>query len=513
MPLNYPASLIPSIESTKSAIRQRLACLGRPDLIHLVGSVVGPIAVGLALGAILVFSKSLPPDWAGLVTLATLVPTIALLANHMSKLLLITLVVDIPLGLDIALGDRPHIGSVSGFLISLMTMALVVGYAIWLVTKSARGKSRVYTHKDMTIPALVYLFFVLLSTFQAVDVWFSFAQVFLQIQFVLMYFYVINHIRTWSDVRTVFLALTLCLLFEGILMLAQYLTGFQLAGLTIQSRATGSVITSATRRVAGTLGSPNSAATYVAASLAIAFAAYLTDGRLVNKKLALIAMLVGVLALMATQSRTGWGIFAVSMLILTVQAVRRHVGVKAILMLLIVALIIGAGFSEQIIERITADDRGSAESRVWYSKLAFNILEDHAFTGIGVNNLWLVMHDYLPLELLGLKRQYRHLIHNKYLLVWTETGLFGLLSFLWLLAAACRRAILSLRRASDPYTSIVMAGLLAALAVYLIHMLSDPIATRVRMQLFWFILALITATSRIARNSEGTRDPILQSGR
>lgn len=509
--MNYPASLIPNIESAKSAIRQRLACLGRPDLIHLVEGIVGPIAVGLTLGAVLVFSRSLPPDWAGLVTLATLVPTVALLANHMRKLLLTTLVVDIPLGLDIALGDRPHIGSVSGFVISLMTMALVVGYAVWLVRKSTRGRPRVYTHKDMTVPALVYLFFLLLSAFQAVDVWFSFVELFLQIQFLLMYFYVINHVRTWTDVRTVFFALTLCLLLEGILMLAQYFTGFQLSGLTIRSRATRSVITSATSRVGGTIGSPNGAATYMAVSLAIAFAAYLTDGRLVNKKLVLIAMLVGVPALMATQSRTGWSIFAVSMLILTVQALRRRVGVQAILLLLIVALIIGVGFSEQIIERITADDHGSAEGRLWYSELAFNILEDYVFTGIGANNLWLVMHDYLPLELLGLKREYRHLIHNKYLLVWTETGLFGLLSFLWLLAAACRRAILSLRRTGDAYTSIVITGLLAALVVYLIHMLSDPIATRVRMQLLWLILALIAATSQIARDTKGIEDPILQS--
>jgi len=494
------AHLAPS----RSAIERQLGTLNRLESIRKAAEIIAPVVAGLVLGAIVLFARELPSEWAGLVILATISPTVVLLVNDVRKLLLITLVVDIPLGLDIMLGDQPgHVGGSTGFSVSLMTMALVVGYAIWLAERPASSQSKIRTHKDITVPALVYLFFLLVSAFQAVDVWFSIVQLFLEIQFLLMYFYVINHVKTRAAVRLIFTILVLCLFFESVVMLLQYFVGFELTALGIGTQTTGSSIASATKRVGGTIGSPNGAATYLATSLAITFAAYLTGNRLINKKLTLIALLVGCAALVTTQSRSGWIACTVAMLILVTQALRKQVGVRAVLLLLVVAVIIGAVFSTQIIDRLTTDDQGSAESRTWYNELAFNIINAHMFTGIGLNNLWLVMRDYLPLELLGSKHsQYLYIVHNKYLLVWAETGLFGFLAFLWLLLAACRRALQALIQTKDVYTSIVITGLLSALVVYLLHMSSDPFASRVRMQPVWLIMALIAATSQLAGETE-----------
>ena len=87
------------------------------------------------------------------------------------------------------------------------------------------------------------------------------------------------------------------------------------------------------------------------------------------------------------------------------------------------------------------------------------------FTGVGVNNMWLIalQRDYLPLELAG--RKQLNVIHNKYLLVWVELGLFGFLAFLWFLLAACVRALRALIHASDAKASITITGLLAALSL------------------------------------------------
>jgi len=477
----------------------------------MVGNVAGPVAVGLTLGVVLVLVRQLPSRWAGLVILATMAPTVVLLVNNVRKLLLAVLVVDIVLGLDISLAERSgHIGAPSGFIVSLMTIALAVGYALWITNKPGDGKPKVYTHKDITLPALIYLFALLVSAFQAVDVRLSITQLFMEVQFVLIYFYVINHIRRWNHVRLIFSMVAVCLFLESALMLLQHFTDFGFSGLGIRTWTTGSRIASAAFRAAGTLGSANTAGTILAAFLTMTFAAYLANGRLANKTLASAALLLGVPALVLTQSRSAWAAFAVGVLLLTFQSLRRGKGTTVVLLLLVVGLLIGVGFREVIVERLTTDDSGSAEGRIWYTELAFNIIREHPFTGIGLNNLWEVQDDYLPLEIMRIEPEYRYIIHNKYWMVWTETGLFGFLAFLWLLLAACKRAVQSLIHARDPYASIAIMGLLATLVVYLIHMSSDPFCARTRMEFFWLVLALITATSHLIKKTERLEDPITQ---
>jgi putative inorganic carbon (HCO3(-)) transporter len=476
-------------------------------------AVVLSIGLGTVLGLTLLFARALPARWTGLVILATLAPTVIILVNDMGKLLLIALVVDIPLGLDIALADQAgHKGGASGFVVSLMLPALIVGYALWLTRRREGEPAQIYVHRDITAPALVYLFAQLVSAFQASSIRLSIAQVFLEAQFFLMYFYLINHVKNWARARVVFTTLVACLIVESVLMLLQYTTGFELAAFGIESQASGSSITSAAARVAGTLGSSNAAATFLAASVAITFALYLTDGWLADKRLALTGLLLGIAALMATQSRSGWLAFALTMLILTTRALRKRIGTRAILLLGAVALLVGIGFSQQIQERLTTDDEGSAQTRVYHTEWAFNILEDHMFTGVGVNNMWLlaIQREYLPLELAG--RRQLNVIHNKYLLVWVELGLFGFLAFLWFLLAACVRALSALIRARDARSSITITGLLAALVVYLSHMASDPFGARARPQFMWFIIALIAAVSQLARQGvKRTEDVILEN--
>ena len=53
------------------------------------------------------------------------------------------------------------------------------------------------------------------------------------------------------------------------------------------------------------------------------YSAYLTGGRLMNKKLALISLSTAILALVTTQSRSAWIAFAVGFLYVTARAMRQ----------------------------------------------------------------------------------------------------------------------------------------------------------------------------------------------
>lgn len=476
-----------------------------------VVAIAVPVIVGLALGGVLVFARGLSPEWKGLVILATIAPTVALLFRDINKLMLIALVVDIPLGLDIALVKRlgPHSGGPNGFLITPMTMVLVIGYGTWIARRSFGEKESISTQTDITAPALVYLLAMLLSAFQATEMWYSITELFLHAQLFLMYFFLINHAKDWSSVRLLSTTLVICLLLESLVMLAQYFTGLEVSALGISTNANGTDIESATLRAAGTFSGANSAGTFLATTLAITFAACLANNRLINSKLAFITLLIGTAALTTTLSRSALSAFGLSLLIIILQAARRRLGLRASLMLLILAALLLVGFSTQLTERFTDSGQQSAEARVLHAKLAFNILDDYMFTGVGLNNTWFVVAqgDYLPFEMIG--RRFTR-IHNKYLGIWVESGLFGLLAFVWLLLAGARRALLGLIHAKDRYTSLAITGLLAALFVYSWHMLTAAFSGRDRLQLLWLFLALIAIIAELAQHQDELNDRALE---
>lgn len=450
-----------------------------------------PITVGSILGLTLLVAILFPSQWTGLIFLAIVVLTIVLLVNDLKKLLLIVFVIDIPLGFDIALANRPgHQGGPAGFLISLMTIALGVGYARWLITKPTGTKMRI--RDDIAIPAIIFLFITLVSVFQATEVWFTFTQFFLTLQFVLMYFYLINHVHTWTDVRLIVSTLAISVLLESMLMLLQYYGNLQFSIISIN-------INRVTTRATGTFPGPNLAASFLAPAITIILAAYLTDNRLINKRLALLAMIVGLIALILTRSRTGWLGLVVASLIVIWQALRNRIRTKTILSLFGVALLIGVGFSSLILNRIARDDNNSALSRLWTSQLALNVIQEHMLTGIGANNQQFVYDntDYVPVELMGKERDE---IHNAYLATWVELGVFGLLTFVWMLMATGWHAFSILFTTTNRYASITAAGFLGALIYFILHMAVGTFTGR-RPEFLWLVLALITVTSMLANQT------------
>src|SRR5438270_12380696 len=68
--------------------------------------------------------------------------------------------------------------------------------------------------------------------------------------------------------------------------------------------------------------------------------------------------------------------------------------------------------------------------------LAFRMIADHPILRVGANNFSLAMLAYLTSEF---RNGFLYAVHNKYLLIWTGTGIGGLLAYLGLLTGALRR--------------------------------------------------------------------------
>jgi putative inorganic carbon (HCO3(-)) transporter len=147
------------------------------------------------------------------------------------------------------------------------------------------------------------------------------------------------------------------------------------------------------------------------------------------------------------------------------------------------------------VSRLTEDDNGSAQSRLPLMRTAVQMIGDHPLLGVGANNYSRAMKRYGAVY--GDWGDWVFTVHNKYALVWAETGLGGIAAFIWFLAATMRRGFAG-ARGRDPLMSTVSLALAAALAGHLIHLGVDLFSERPQVQLLWTIAALITVVQTLS---------------
>jgi hypothetical protein len=468
----------------------------RPTDIRHILPVFLSVLIGAGTGLLALQAIRAPSKWVFVIIIATAAPSIALLINDSKKLFLITVVADMALGLDIAVQNQGwHVGGPTGYMVSLMTIVLVVGYALWIIER----RPRLRFYPGITIPALLYLSTSLLSFYQSTQLQLSLFGFFLKLQVFLMYFYLVNHVETWDDIRLMITTALICLLLESALMVLQYFAGASLnvADLIVSESMANGGVGVIGNRVSGTLVTPGGAALYLNCMLAVTLGSYLA-GKPVNRKLALAAFCLGVIALIATSSRGGWVAFAVAMLLILGRAVWTNAGRRAIVLFLIGGVLVGIFFGEQIGQRVETLEEDKSRGQLAY--MANNIIKAFPL-GVGDNNY----DQYL-------KDEYAHPAwvghslwppHNKYLLNWAELGFQGLIAFWLLLLAPIWPARQWLFRADIAPEFVIMgSGFLGGLVACMIQMYSETFEGRMHEELLWFTIAMLAVINQFATHSK-----------
>ena len=451
------------------------------------------VFTGITLGVLSAMSVGLPTKWVAVIVIAVAGIIVALLVKNLQKLILVVLIADIPLGIDIAIRDQEwHQGGPTGYLISLMTIGLVIGFGLWVLEK----KPRVRFFSATTIPALLYLGTIIISLYQSYNIELSFFGFFLEILLFLFYIYLTNHINKWDDMRLVITATAILLTLESIYIILQYTFGFNInIGFLPNARITGSAGTSSVR-VGGTIGTPNSAAAYLAVNLVLVLGAYAT-GKLINAKLALSSLGLGIIALYITMTRTAWGSFSIMLIILTPWLWRTPIRKTLFPFLVILGLVTTIFLGPRIIARLQAATTDTTRPELAY--MAYNIIDAYPL-GVGENNYDLFMLDrFAHPNWVG---HTKYPVHNKYLLTWAELGIQGLVAFILLLLATASQAIRQLiKYRHEIQLAILPASLLAAFASYAMHMATEGFSSRANVQLLWLLIALIMAIDPILYQS------------
>ncbi len=344
--------------------------------------------------------------------------------------------------------------------------------------------------------ALPVFLFILASCYSLINsTWprMTLFQIIFMLQLFFLYYFVLtNSIESEKDVKMVtsFMIASVC--FQGLLSAAQFATGYRLDFFSTGTGA-GEFFTIAeeaeTVRVYGTLGAPNAFAAYIVPLLLLTIAVRL--GTSTNRRATGAAMIFGSLALLFSFSRGGWMSFVVAILALLWMMRREQVLQRKTVIGVVFALaIMVVWFYPEVHARIFGYDRNAAMSRIPLIKIAWNMIEAHPILGVGANTFASVTAAYTTTN--DLKGIYLHEVHNQYLLVFAEMGMFGLISFLWLMFASIRQG-LSLRHSANPLFRSLGAGVALGFVAAGFHMLVDMFNSYTLMGSLFTLLALTSA--------------------
>ena len=412
------------------------------------------------------------------------------------KVLLAIVVLDVPLRLDTNIAHRSaaaELGGISGFNLSATTIAVALLYAGWLVEHVVhRSRTRAFPWRT-TLPLVFYLLTVAFSVLIARDTGLAMRELFLLLQMFAVFVYIVAGVRTRRDVCFVVTVMVAGLLIESLVIIGLSAAGETVSFGGITGRVDAPIDGDDQLRVGGTTGAPNAAAAYLTMVLAPALAVLMTPMGRWHKVLAAVALTLGCVALLPTGSRGGW-MAAVISIGLACASLWRHGRLRAAVpvLLLSVAIAVGVLFGRTMTDRLFGDDKGSARSRLPLMGIAANVIRENPVLGLGANNFTVALERHGP----TLAAEWLYTVHNKYLLVWAETGLAGLAAFLWFLTTVTRNGW-RLWRQMDPLLSPLALGLTAAVIGQTMHMHVDLFSERPQVQMLWLVAGLISAMRRI----------------
>ena len=452
------------------------------------------ILLGIAMGLLTIWMQGLPSQWMMLSVGAVAVVSVVAVVWDVKKVLLALILLDIPFPLDIYFGYQRELagmGAIVGFGVSVTTICLAVLYGAWMAELlSGRRKFKVGLGRAIP-PLFAYLFFVALSVWSARNATFAYYELFILIQMFLLFVYIVGNVDTREQIIYILAFLMLGLVMESLVMHYLMVTGKTFNVLTITGRViTGEGAAGAFTRVGGTMGSPIIAATYLELLLAPALGLLVIKPAPWIRNLALAGFALGTIALVFTYSRAAWGGFILSVGFFCWFAWTRGWLPKIAPTLIASAiLILFTVFFTPITSRIFGPDMGSAESRLPLMDLAFRMIQDHPFFGVGANNFGLAVYEYLTPEFSG---EFLWAVHNKYLLVFAETGMGGFIAYIAFLLVTVRRGWQVWRQA-DPVLALIALALSGAMLGQMMHMFVDVFHGRPQVQLLWLVAALISS--------------------
>lgn len=410
------------------------------------------------------------------------------------------LALGIPFNLDVNLLYRQYVGvtsiDIGVTLLSAFALFILFLYEHYTLKQSSSTFS---SNKMLTWAILFYIGAGILSFYNAVSYELAMLEL-IRMLMLFFIFYVVMNLRTNHQVSFFIFFMSVGVVIEAIIAFIQYKTGRSL-GLEVFGEKLARGGFEWATRTSGTIGHPNMLAYYFEILIPLMVAMFLVETRKLTKLWYGIVSIAGIIGIMTTLSRGGWLGLSIALPIVFIflfssklKYLSTYIGIFAGIIVLTVLFVLIAPTVETRLER---GDRGSAATRAPLNKAALSIIKQYPVTGVGLNNLAKVFRVY---DTSGGSWKFRgvlsHVVHNLYLIVWSEMGTIGLIAFLWIFLSSF---ILIIRLFFNvlPWQRGVLVGIGAGLIAQMIHGLFDP-GFKLLMNtsmLFYSLLGVIGAIS------------------
>ena len=252
-------------------------------------------------------------------------------------------------------------------------------------------------------------------------------------------------------------------------------------------------------RVYSFFSNPNNFAEILVMLIPLMLALFLNvqSGR--GRALSLAVLVLSVVAIGATYSRSGWIGLVVAVVLFFAF---RNWRLVPVLVLIGVAAV--PFLPESIYNRIltignTADT--STQYRFYIYEASENLLRDYGLRGVGLGND--VMHRIFELYPPMIDGTYPIHTHNNYLQMWLETGFFGLIAYLALIFGQLKSGVKAYAASTDKRIKTTLAASLSAMCGILVVSIAEYTWFYPRnMFLFWFLFGVIAVCIKLARTPE-----------
>ena len=250
-------------------------------------------------------------------------------------------------------------------------------------------------------------------------------------------------------------------------------------------------------RVYSTLENPNNYAEFIVLTfpVSLVFCANIVDRRW--KTLACATLVIPVIALLMTYSRSGWVSFAIAAVVFLALWDKRLLPLLVLAAVVALPVLPDSIFNRLLTIGSTADSSNAYRLYIWSS--ALHMIRDYGLVGIGLGP-----GNFIPMYALYSYPAARTAYHSHmlYLEVWLEMGLLGIVSFLMFYLGLMRRAIRA-RAHADSLLRWVLIACVSSLAGVSFLGAAEYIWFYPRVLFAFFILAGITlAAVRLAEESK-----------
>ncbi len=398
----------------------------------------------------------------------------ALFIRDLRSFLLFTMIFAIPLQYGYHLIYQPLIGVQtspfsSGVRIDVVDAILLVLYMHWGFTLAQQQlrHARITLGHSVGKLFLIWVAYVLIAgilrsehlnytLFEVVELFKGF----------LLFFYLVNNLSSERDLRVVLYALFANTIAHALYIIMQYVTGFNY---TVHGELSTHFVELEGFRPAGFSGSWDTAAALMGLVLPVLLVYYIVFKDRVRHGAALMGITIVLVGLLLTKVRGEYIALLISaVMVVSVSYFRGWLSSTQTFKVAaggFAVLILGAPF---IVQRFLTGAWG--EDRLPLMRTAINMFKENWLLGVGVNNYFFYIDQYLPISL---RHTWQSAVHNEYLMWAAETGILGFLLYYALLLVMMKK-LWKLTVSPDPWIYLASLGFFAVMLGSLSYRFTSP---------------------------------------